>query len=192
MTYVGINSQSAPRRSTSGFTLLELLVTLFTISILLGIAGPSFVDTVRNNRAAANANELVTALSIARSEAVRRGTRITLCGSSDGAGCDGDWEAGWILFVDGALNDTAAPMVDTLLREWGAPSGTALISTRSVGGTAVTMDWVRFLPRGEARTSVPMPVVFNLEIEDCSGLHGRNLELNAVGRTSVERVACSS
>src|SRR3569833_4532748 len=96
-----------------GFTLVELLVTISIATILVTLAVPSFSDFVKNNRMITQPTDFVTAMNVARSEAIRRGTRITLCKSSDGAGCVSgrNWEQGWIVFVDddgdGAVNNVA-------------------------------------------------------------------------------------
>lgn len=173
--------------AAAGFTLLELMVTLIVLSVLLTVAVPGFFQTIRSNRAAANANELVTALSIARSEAVRRGARITLCPTTDGSGCNGTWTQRWMLFADTAATDTAAPgfAAANVIREWSAPGGDAVIATQPAGAA-----WIRFLPRGQAISDKGMPLVFGMEIEGCTGLEARDVEVNSVGRTSVERVAC--
>jgi type IV fimbrial biogenesis protein FimT len=177
-------------RRFAGFTLLELMTTLSVVGIVLAVGVPSYLTVIRNNRAAANANELVSALTIARSEAVRRGDRVSLCRSSDGASCGGTWTDGWIVFVDGAANDTATPVVSQVIQTWPAPDGEASVVTRS-NGSDVNVTWVRFLPRGDTRTTEPLPLTYNIQIDDCVGNAARNIEINAVGRTSVTRVACS-
>ncbi|BCR04648.1 hypothetical protein DESUT3_17170 [Desulfuromonas versatilis] len=70
--------------------------------ILLAVAVPSFKEVISSNRETAEVNTLVSALNLARSEAVKRGTPVTLCQSSDGAGCtaDGGYENGWLVFAD--------------------------------------------------------------------------------------------
>lgn len=172
-----------------GYTLLELMFTLAVASILLGVGVPGFFDIVRNNRAAANANELVTTFSIARSEAIRRGTRVTVCPSSDGATCSGAWTDGWIVVRDSAVSDTAAPSIAAttdILRAWPAPEGSASVTLTPSGTT-----WLRFLPRGNAVSSAgSMPVTYAVKINGCSGLQGRNIEVNAVGRASTSRYSC--
>ena len=178
------------RRRSAGFTLLELMTTLSVVGIVLAVGVPSYLSVVRNNRAATNANELVAALTIARSEAVRRGDRVSLCRSNDGASCGGAWTDGWIVFVDGAANDTAAPVVSLVLQTWPAPTGEASVVTRS-NGSDVDVTWVRFLPRGDTRTTEPLPLIYNIQIDECTGNVARNIEINAVGRTSVTKVACS-
>ncbi len=188
-----IDDRSAHRRS-HGFTLLELMVTVLVLGVLLGAGVPAFFETIRSNRATADTNELVTALSIARSEAVRRGARITLCGSSNGTSCDGAWGQRWMLFVDSAATDDAAPSAiatgDTL-GEWGAPVGNTAIAMQRANGAAATVNWIRFLPRGEVRThNNVLPLVVHIEVDGCSNMQARDVELNAVGRTTVERAAC--
>ena len=59
-----------------GFTLLELMVTIAVLAILTTIAIPNFRDLVQNNRVTTQANELVSALTFARTEAVKRGRNV--------------------------------------------------------------------------------------------------------------------
>jgi type IV fimbrial biogenesis protein FimT len=173
-------------RGARGFTLLELMFTLTVAAVLLGIGVPSFVEIVRNNRATANINELSTAFSIARSEAIRRGANVTVCRSSDGAACGTDWADGWIVFVDTAATDTAAPVVTLpVLQVWGEMPGDATVAT-----LPTNVQWVRFGPRGSARTAAAMPLRLDVELAGCSGDQQRRLQINTVGRASVARAAC--
>lgn len=97
-----------------GFTLVELIVTLTVLGILTGIAVPRFTDFLRNGRRAAAINELVGSLSLARSEAVRRGAQVVVCKTIDGSVCvsgAGDtWQAGWLVFVNADAD--SPPVVD--------------------------------------------------------------------------------
>ena len=184
-----IGISKALKRGVRGFTLLELMFTVTVAGILLGFGVPSFVDMVRNNRAAANINELSTAFSIARSEAIRRGANITVCRSSDGANCGADWADGWIMFVDNAATDTAAPVPGALLRVWPAMPGDAAVVTFA-NAVATDVQWVRFGPRGGARTAAAMPLILEVELAGCTGDQQRRLELNTVGRATIARAAC--
>ncbi len=104
----GLNS-TRPR----GFTLIELMITLAVAAIVFAIALPAFDDFVRNNRRAGAVNEFIAAANLARSEALRRASRMTLCRTNDptnasptcGAGGSGvGWEDGWIIFNDRNAN----------------------------------------------------------------------------------------
>lgn len=87
----------------NGFTLLELLVVTTVAALLLLIAAPSFTELVRNNRAATTTNEFLTAITTAKSEAIRRSRPVKICASTDHETCadsGADWSNGWIAFVD--------------------------------------------------------------------------------------------
>lgn len=99
------------KRLTTGFTLLELMVVVAIAAILLALALPSFQQTIRSNRLATTTNEVISSLSLARSEAIRNKRGASICASADGASCGADWSSGWMVWSDtnsdGAV-DTAA------------------------------------------------------------------------------------
>jgi type IV fimbrial biogenesis protein FimT len=184
-------ARSTIRRGSRGFTLLELMYTIGVATLLLGIGVPSFVGMVRSNRTATNINELSTAFAIARSEAIRRGANVTVCRSTDGTVCGADWSDGWIVFVDNAATDIAAPVVGPILQVWGSMPGDATVATFA-NGAANDLAWVRFGARGAARTGAAMPLRLRVELAGCSGDQQRGLELNTVGRASVTRAVCGT
>lgn len=67
-----------------GFTLVELMVTLAVAAIALTIAVPSFQSVFQSNRLVSQANELVTAINLARNEAIKRGVNVTLQAETGG------------------------------------------------------------------------------------------------------------
>lgn len=105
-------------RATKGFTLLELIITIAIAGILVGLAAPSFGNLLKNTRLISNNNELLTALTLGKSEALKRAVPVTLCKrNATGTGCDSSrlWSDGWLLFSD--LNsDAVVDITDEILR----------------------------------------------------------------------------
>ncbi|MGB5447443.1 MAG: GspH/FimT family pseudopilin, partial [Woeseiaceae bacterium] len=90
----------------SGFTLLELMVTLAVAAIILSVGVPSFRGVIMDNRLVSQSNQFVTSIKMARSAAVRYQRPATVCSSDDFDAavptCSGDpdWSDGWIVWVD--------------------------------------------------------------------------------------------
>jgi type IV fimbrial biogenesis protein FimT len=90
----------------TGFTLIELMVVLILAAILLSVGIPSFRDFVRNSRMSAQANDLLSGINLARSEAIKRRSPVTLC-SGAAPTCDGgNFQDGWFVFLDENGNGT--------------------------------------------------------------------------------------
>ncbi len=110
----------ARRKSQAGFTLYELLITLIVVGVVLSFGMANLSDFNRNGRMTATANDLHAAFHLARSEAARGKTNITICGSADpmatGATCDGNWNQGYIVFIDADGDLARAGAAETILR----------------------------------------------------------------------------
>lgn len=95
-----------------GFTLIEAMVVVAIVAIIGAIAAPSFRDLLRNNRLSAASSTLQVSLSLARSEAAKRGSdsRVTVAAN----GTAGQWDNGWTVFVDKTTNanNGLAPTTD--------------------------------------------------------------------------------
>jgi type IV fimbrial biogenesis protein FimT len=160
----------------SGFTLMELLITVVCAGILLSLAVPAFRTFMQNDQQWTEQNALVLALNAARSEAIKQDTSggVQVCASADGTACSGGgWSTGWI-----ALN-AAAPAGMQVLQSVGAlPTGSTL--TEVSGNTSVV-----FLSNGLINTAAlvnpALPVAFRLC--DARGpTQARYLQVNAMGR----------
>ena len=62
----------------NGFTLIELLVLLAVLGVVAAIAVPSFTTFIQSNQLITTSNDLVGALNVARSEAVRLAQPVSL------------------------------------------------------------------------------------------------------------------
>lgn len=79
-----------PRRIPYGFTLIEMLVTLTVLGVLMGVAVPSFRTFVAGQKVKTASHDLMTALVIARSEAIKRNANVTVAPYTAGS-----WVSGW-------------------------------------------------------------------------------------------------
>ncbi len=70
-------------RHQHGFTLWELLITLLVAGILIGIGVPNVMEFQRNGAMTAAANQFLTGLIMARTEAVKRQSPVGLCLSAN-------------------------------------------------------------------------------------------------------------
>lgn len=89
---------------STGFNMIELLITMVVAAFLVGIAAPSFQTLLGNNRVTKVTNEYTTAFRLARSTALSRGVVTFVC-SSDNANsatptCNagGNWSNGLLVF----------------------------------------------------------------------------------------------
>lgn len=100
-----------------GFTLIELIITLTIAGILIALAAPAMQTFILDQRLTTQANGFIADLNIARSEAVKRGTSVTLCSSVDLSGCSAStqWETGRIAFID-SDGDGTVDVGDTIIR----------------------------------------------------------------------------
>jgi len=99
-------------RVNKGLSLVETLVSMAILVILLSLAAPSYKSSIESNRRTTYANQLLEDLTLARSEAIKRNTTVTVCPSSNGTNCSGteDWVAGWMVFVDNSpINHVVDP-----------------------------------------------------------------------------------
>jgi type IV fimbrial biogenesis protein FimT len=64
------------RRAYHGFTIIELVVTLALFGVLMGLAVPSFTIFIQNTQIRNAAETVLTGLTQAKSEAIRRNTPV--------------------------------------------------------------------------------------------------------------------
>ena len=111
---------AATHRFQRGLSLVEALAVIAIAALLLAAGAPAYTNLVQENRLSAQANGLLATLHYARSEAVKRGSHVTVCAASGGA-CvaTSDWAQGWMAFADADGDGILDPGED-LLHRWSA------------------------------------------------------------------------
>jgi type IV fimbrial biogenesis protein FimT len=91
-------------KTEKGFTLYELLTTMLIVGVILAIGVPNMQSFRQNSRMTAAANDLHSSFHLARSDASRSKSNVTICASADSMAtlptCGGEIEAGWVVFED--------------------------------------------------------------------------------------------
>lgn len=163
-----------------GMSLLELMMALTVLGITLAIGIPAFRTFTVESRITAATNDVVTALNLARSEALRRAGVAVACASSNQSTCSGanDWTVGWIVFSDANANGTVD--ADELLQVWPAVNG----------GLTLTGDQNRV-----AYNSIGMStsaVTVGVAGQGCSVQRKVNVTVSLSGSIRSNRTVCGS
>jgi type IV fimbrial biogenesis protein FimT len=165
-----------PRLSLgAGFGLIEFLVALAIIAILSGLGAASYSGVTGRTRVTGDANDLLLAIELTRSEALKRGRRVTLLPVG------GDWAAGWTVFVDSNNNrqvDVGEPLILSHARL--KPSTRVLTNT--------TPGYIAFGPAGMPQQYSGAFLAATLAF--CDSGNGRGVVIAKSGRPRISVQTC--
>ncbi len=175
-----------PRQSA--FTLIELMVTLAVAVIVLTVGVPGLQSFFVNSRLTTQTNQLVSALNLARCEAIKRGVWVTVCksanptASSPSCAASGGWEQGWVVFVDSS-NIGTIDAGEPVLRVFNKLD----VTTLSGGGNF--SKWISYLPSGISQGDTKLPNG-TFTLCQAKAKKGKNILINATGRLRTEDTSC--
>ncbi len=158
-----------------GLTLIELMAALAVAILLMSVSVPMYQGIVANNRAVAVSNSFVSALRLARNEAVKRSENISVCAVVDASavppvcGSAGQWGNGWTVFRDDGSS------ADEHLRVWDMVSKAPTVTT-----AAAT---VVFESTGEATAAAS----FQLQQAHASSNQQRCVNVSGAGQVRAAR-----
>ena len=170
-----------------GFTLLEALVVLALLSVLLSLAAPSFQGLRHKHQMQSQAEQLQSSLMLARTEALRRQQRVTLCvrESTARAGPDcakaGSWAQGWVVFVDGNDNGRREA-TETVLQLQDALPGFLTLK-----GNATVNRYISYGPQGRSQSTTGALQAGTLTLCGSGQAHVWRVVINAVGKPRLEK-----
>ena len=157
----------------TGFTLVELLITIVVVSILLATGVPSMMQMVKNNRVATQANKLVTAVQLANAN-------LDNCSGST------DWGTGWIVFSNMNDDQTADTGTDACLDT----EDCLIRALEGVNKSTLTGNdsAIHFLPTGLTDNG---PITFTLKADGCKHEQERSITVSLQGHTTIAHQACT-
>jgi len=175
-------------RKQEGFTLIELIVTIAIIAIAATIAMPSLYQGIQGSRLASQVNSFKGVLATARSEAVKRAVRVTMCKTNGGANCTNNaavgWETGWIMFAD-ANNNGALDAGEPLIT-----SQSSMPPNYTLRGNGVVANYISYVASGMTRQKNNALLAGTMRLCDNSypgklGVARRDIIINASGRARI-------
>lgn len=86
-------------KGKKGFSMIEMLIVIVIMGLLTAGAIPLYQSFLSQAREQVLSSQLLRAINLTRSEAIMRGTPITLCPGRDDAICSGSWNDGYSIFT---------------------------------------------------------------------------------------------
>lgn len=127
---------------SEGVSLLEVLITLSIICVIALAASFGMQGLLHSSQGAATLQNLRLGIEIAKSTAVKSRKAVTVCRSSNGSSCQGNWHEGAIVFLDpdGKLNPDSQDLIVHRV-----PATTGTVYWRAFQNR----QYLRFAPSGE-------------------------------------------
>lgn len=163
----------------SGFTLLELLITLSVLSVTLLVAVPQLQESLVKSEVEAMSRLLMSSISQARHEAIKRNTFVVMRAF-------GGWERGWVIFDDrnhNAQQDVGETVIFL----------NSEVSKLQIEGNSTLSSYIGYGATGRTRQASGAFLAGSLLI--CSSNRTRKIVVNAGGRARMDELAgngCSS
>ena len=183
-----MRAREQSNRFASGFTLIELMVTIAVLAIFMAIAAPSLQRFILQQRIKAAVSEFNRGLMLARAEAIRRNQRVVFAARA--ANCN-DFKDGWQIFVDTGTKDQCFNGTDVLVTQ-SDPLDTAL--SVAWQNADANKTYLIFAPTGAAMMSNGSfgASRWTVSVPSDTGIEAKSVCVNAYGRVrTATGAACT-
>ena len=160
-------------RKDFGFTMIELMVTMIVLGVLAAIALPSFSTMMAGQRIKSASFDLIAALTMARSEAIKRNVNVNLTPNG------GSWLNGWTV-SDGT----------TTFNQQSALSNTLLVSCFAGGGAAAPCPTITYNNNGRLTNAVGGAPAIQIGSANTTGVATRCISIDLSGRPASKKATC--
>jgi type IV fimbrial biogenesis protein FimT len=150
---------------SSGFTLVELMTVISILVVVALLAAPSFRIMLANQRVRNASYDLMSAITLTRSQAIADKSPVTLSSADDG------WSAGWTVANGATTYETRQPL-----------SGLAISNTAELDAVTYGRDG-RSITSATKFTIQPDPAI--------EGVSPRCLSISLNGMPSITLGACT-
>ncbi|HEX5357721.1 MAG TPA: GspH/FimT family pseudopilin [Aquabacterium sp.] len=177
-----------------GFTLTELLVTMAIVVILFAIGAPQLQTFLIQRTVDSQADTFAASVRLARSEAIKRGVRVSMCASTNptatlpvcAAAGAADWSRGWLVWVDDVAPARSYNAGETIVKVQQAFNSSGNIASN--GGNAVisfTQNGMALANNGSFQVHPHMTGT-----EATEPANNRCVVVSVAGRVQVKKGAC--
>lgn len=170
----------------TGLTIVETLIVLAILFSVISIVLPGYSALSARYKLTSVTNHLLVSIAYARTEAIRRGVRVSICKSASRDTSNfvcqstASWKDGWIIFVDrGVVGSVDGD--DEILRLFEYSASDIVVTTSNF------TNYLSYMPTGRSKGANNLS---NGSINFCLNGAKWSVVLNITGRARLAKAAC--